>query len=120
MTDFDEVKDSIRKCLEVIINDKIILKAEFSDNLTAWKFAGVVCNHWFKESNLFFGITYRDGLKMRQYIHESTAGTFGKTPYDYIKKMHEEFGEILSREDERYLKYINEIRKKANFEPLKI
>lgn len=118
MTEFNEVKEPLRDCLEKIVEKKQIFKENFPDGLTAWNFVRLIKSYSFEENRDFFGVSNEDGVKIRNYLIESSAGKNGNTPFDYIKKFHENFPSILDKENPKYLNFVNEIRKSRNMEPL--
>ncbi|PJE81253.1 hypothetical protein COU58_03410 [Candidatus Pacearchaeota archaeon CG10_big_fil_rev_8_21_14_0_10_32_42] len=109
MTPFDEVKCSIKKCLENLsIKD---------GNLTPLEFSEIINEKLFRDSN-FFEVTYLEGLKIRAYLNESIFGRFGKTPYDFVIKLKKEFPEYFSKDDEISIRKINRLRKASGFDEI--
>jgi hypothetical protein len=119
MTEFEEIKEPLKKCLEIVLNSPNILKNDFSGKITPWKIAEAVSDKWFKFSD-FFDVSYIEGLKIRAYVHESIAGVFNKTPYDYITRIYSEFSRIVSKEDPEVMEFVNDFRKRSGYPPLSI
>lgn len=117
MTDFENIKEPLKKCLEIVLSSPEILEKEFSGKITPSKIAEAVCDRWFKFSD-FFEVSYIDGLKIRAYVSESQAGTLGKSPYDYIKKIYSEFPDIISKEEPGTMKFVNNLRKRMGYDPI--
>ncbi|MDP2672473.1 MAG: hypothetical protein Q8O84_01530 [Nanoarchaeota archaeon] len=88
MIKFEEIREPIRKCLEVISKDK---KYHFGNSpLTAYYFGAAICNHYFKNLEIF-PITRTESQKMREYVQETDFGLHGRGYMDYIETFYKEF-----------------------------
>lgn len=107
MVEFEEIKEPVRKCLEIISKDT---RYHLGDSpLNGKYFSAAIFNHYFKNPKKF-PITRTEAQKMREYVYES--GLNGRRYMDYIEVFYKEFPNFLERDSEDFLKSINDVRAK--------
>jgi hypothetical protein len=114
---FAEIKETLGKIILAINNDEKLQKMvcfgqTMKPNVEYLERASG--NHIFTDYHKLFGIKEIDGAKIRDYIQQQADG-----PYSHVITIRENFYELLSNEDPKWLKdYVNESRIKKSLKPI--
>lgn len=117
MSDFLEIKDSLKKLILAINNDEdlqkmVCLGQTMKPNVEYLERAS--CNHIFTDRHELFGIEEIDARKIRDYIQQNSYGT-----YNHVLKIRKNFYEMLGDEDPKWIEgYVNKCRVKNGFKPI--
>ena len=119
MVTFEEIKEDLRKVLEVLAEDDHHIKEFCTENpdkrLTVENLEILAADYVFEESAEKFGITTEASSKIGEFFEEKPFGR-----YNYVEELHKAFPDILQPERKEYLNKINRDRWEFKLGPLNV
>ncbi len=118
MTFFSEVEKPFEKLLSAIQKDRRLLigpkTAGLEDTrITCENLEDAAGNHFFDDNPGKYGLTQIESHKIRAFFQE------GCENYDFVIELHRKFN-FLEKENEDYIKRVNNRRNYKELEPLRI
>lgn len=100
-----EIKEPLRKALEIIKKDRHKFARTPWKELNAENLENAAGNHLFDDLYLWFGFEKIEGHIIRSYFQ---TGAFNG--YDFIVELHKAFPDLMEPEKQDYLDRVNEYR----------
>ena len=114
MITFGDIKEPLEKIINSILTRKEKGESHPKDGciskMNAENIERASCNHLFDDYPELYGITKPEAHRIREYFNTGN--------YQHILDLHNNFPEIIEKEDNEWLKNINNYRKTKGIEPI--